>query len=165
MNIDQVFEQFLSDEKGAGRGRKQCVQCKKYVGVRTHICECGHEFTKSITKKEQDTIDDSATDEERLYAMSIGANGGVFVYNATGSPSCKLSNDLTFQEVNDYCNLIVFEGLKERKIMTVSAIKKYIQHQFGYNTEEYKQSVAFVDQWYDEKIGVDTSSGDEYNEN
>jgi len=33
-----------SEEKSAGRGRKQCPACKKYVGVRTLICTCSHEF-------------------------------------------------------------------------------------------------------------------------
>ena len=27
-----------------GKGRKQCPQCEKYVGVRTHQCDCGHNF-------------------------------------------------------------------------------------------------------------------------
>jgi len=29
-----------------GKGRKQCSQCKKYVGVRQSICVCGHVFPK-----------------------------------------------------------------------------------------------------------------------
>lgn len=29
-----------------GRGRKQCPSCKKYVGVQTGTCVCGHKFIK-----------------------------------------------------------------------------------------------------------------------
>ena len=29
---------------GAGKGKKQCPSCQKYVGVRTEVCECGHQF-------------------------------------------------------------------------------------------------------------------------
>jgi hypothetical protein len=30
---------------GPSRGRKQCPACKTYVGVRSHHCSCGHDFT------------------------------------------------------------------------------------------------------------------------
>ena len=28
-----------------GRGKKQCKQCQKFVGVRTRVCECGYDFS------------------------------------------------------------------------------------------------------------------------
>jgi hypothetical protein len=38
----------LKDSVG-GKGKKQCCQCRSYVGVRTKICNCGYDFeTKSL---------------------------------------------------------------------------------------------------------------------
>lgn len=34
------------------RGKKQCPECKKYMGPRTKQCECGHEFVKRDKKAE-----------------------------------------------------------------------------------------------------------------
>jgi hypothetical protein len=34
-----------------GRGRKLCPSCKMYPGVRSKICNCGHEFKPSASKK------------------------------------------------------------------------------------------------------------------
>ena len=35
---------------GAGRGKKQCPKCNTYVGVRSAVCGCGHEFVKGAAK-------------------------------------------------------------------------------------------------------------------
>lgn len=163
MNADQLFEEFIKSkpkDKGAGPGKKQCPKCKTHVGVRLQVCECGHEFVKGGKKRDPEN---EVTEEDRLYAMSIGSPGGRLVYAGGGSTSARLS-DIDFQSVSDYCNLVVNEGISQRLIYTTSAIKKFIQHQFGYNSEEYKQAVAFVDMWYDDKMfGIDIPSGVEYN--
>lgn len=165
MNADELFEEFLKNEpknKNAGPGKKQCPNCKSYVGVRLYVCECGHEFVKGKNKQEPQS---EVTEEDRLYAMSIGSPGGRLVYSGSGSPITKLST-INFQSVSDYCNLLVSEGIQQGLIYTTSAIKKFIQHQFGYNSEEYRSACAFVDMWYDDKMfGIDIPSGDEYNEN
>lgn len=36
-------------ENVAGRGKKLCQGCKKYVGVRTRNCECGYSFDNSLS--------------------------------------------------------------------------------------------------------------------
>jgi len=42
---------------GPGRGRKQCPECKEYVGVRNTDCKCGHMFTSTLKKgKKKPTI-------------------------------------------------------------------------------------------------------------
>ncbi len=34
-----------------GRGKKQCLACKKYSGVRTSVCACGHTFGTPVIAK------------------------------------------------------------------------------------------------------------------
>ncbi len=162
MNADQIFEEVMSQQKGQ-RGKKRCPDCSAFVGVRTYKCECGYQFVDKKTKAEQRQQADCATEEERLYAMCIGANGGRLVYAASGRPAARLAY-VTYDAVVDYCEMVVYEGKQNRQIMTPKAIKNYLQHQFGYNSEEYRQACVLVDQWYSEKIGVDKPSGDEYNE-
>lgn len=163
MNADQLFEEFVnckSENKGAGRGRRRCPNCNTYVGVRLQVCECGHEFVKGSKKRDPEN---EVTEEDRLYAMSIGSPGGRLVYSPAGHCIASLS-EINFGTVSDYCNLVVHDGITKGLIYTTRAIKKFIQHQFGYNSEEYRQAVAFVDMWYDDKMfGIDIPSGDEYN--
>jgi len=162
MNAEQIFEEVMSQQKGQ-RGKKRCPDCSALVGVRSFKCECGYQFVNKKTKAEQRQQADVATDEERLYAMSIRAPGGRIVYAASGSPSVKLT-EITYDAVSDYCDLVIHEGIQKGGIYTVSAIKKYLQHQFGHNSEEYRQACVLVDQWYNNVVGIDTPSGNEYNE-
>jgi hypothetical protein len=156
---DEIFGEVMSQQKGH-RGKKQCPDCSAFVGVRTYRCECGYQFVEKKTKAEKRQEEDAATEEERLYAMCIGANGGRLVYAASGSPSARLA-DITYEAVVDYCEMIVYEGKQDCQIILPQAIKNYIQHQFGYNSEEYISACELVDQWYDEKLGIDTPSGEQ----
>lgn len=163
MNVDQLFEEFVNrkpENKGASRGRKQCPNCSSYVGVRLQLCDCGHEFVKGENKQE---VESEITEEDMLYAQSIGAPGGRIVYAGSGTPSARLS-DISNETVNDYCNFVVHEGIQKGLIYTVRAIKKYLQHQFGYDSDEYRKACDCVDRWYNRKIGIDTPSGEEYND-
>ena len=167
MNADQIFEQFVqTEDKGsAGRGKKRCNECGAYVGVRTHKCECGYEFIKGkSTKQTQRELENAPTEEERLYAMCIGAPGGRLVYAASGSLPFKLEK-INKQTVSDYCNLVVNEGIRQGCIYTIDAIKKYIQHQYGYNSPYYKCASELVDKWYNEKMGIDTPSSEGVEDN
>ena len=37
---------------GPGRGRKQCPKCEIYVGVKTGICNCGHDFSEGTMRSQ-----------------------------------------------------------------------------------------------------------------
>lgn len=154
MNADTIFNDFLKPKQSAGRGRKQCPECELYVGVRTYKCECGYQFVDKVPKKEQEQKEDEATDEERLYAMCIGSHGGRFIYTSRGSAPVQLT-DITLETICNYCEEVVFKGLDEGNIYTIQAIKNYLQHQLEYNSKEYKQACGYVDQWYNEKLGID----------
>lgn len=160
MSVEEVLD--ILGKENPGRGKKQCPDCEVYVGVRTYHCECGHQFVDKKTKKQKREEEDAATPEEILYAACIGSPGGRFVYAGRGRPSVRLTS-LDQQVVFDYCNLVVHEGIQERLIYTPQAIKCYIQHQFGYNSEEYRTACNLVDLWHAEKMGVDIPSGAEYN--
>ena len=175
MNIDSLADDILAglDRQKktkprtkfvkAGKGRKHCPKCDTYIGVRTQVCDCGYKFEKGVTKKRQEAaVEPPVSDELIHYAMAIGAPGGRVVYAGTGSPSVPLT-EITQEAVFDYCNLVVHEGISQGQIYTVTCIKHYLQHQFGYNTKEYKEACVFVDDWYNEKIGIDIPSGVEYN--
>ena len=161
MNVDDFFNKFLNKEETAGRGKKQCPECKVYVGVRTHQCECGHVFSgRQPTKKERDAENDKATDEERLYAMCVHAPGGRFVYAARGQSSIRVvpGDEITLDLIYDYCNQAVFDGIQDGAIYTTSAIKLWLGHDLGHDSQEYKQACEYVDQWYNERLGKENET-------
>lgn len=166
--VNEVFNDVINKDSGPSRGKRLCPECNKHVGVRLRVCYCGHQFVKGETK--QATIqevrqqENQLTDEEKMYALSVGARGGeLFIYSGRECPAKLEGLDST--SVHNFCNEVVFEGLNENKVYSVQAIKGFAQHRFGYGSEEYRTICEAVDQWYNETIGIDRTSGEEYNEN
>lgn len=155
MNAQDVFEKFLNNkkEKTIKKG-KECPSCSTLVGPRTKLCGCGHEFVKGA-RKQFDKYDsyDQVSDEDRLYAASIGASGRI-VYAPSGSTNAVIS-DINKNSVYDFCNFVVNEGITKGVVYTVGAIKHFIQHRYGYNTKEYIDICEFIDEWYNETLGID----------
>jgi len=53
-------EKVVKTYDEGGKGKKQCPACKKYVGLRTDVCACGHTFVaKAKTPKPQEEEDDN----------------------------------------------------------------------------------------------------------
>jgi hypothetical protein len=157
---DIVLQRVLKKGDG-GKGYRKCIECGEYSGVRTAICPCGHVFVKGENRKPtamelmaKDT-ESEVSDEMKLYAMSIGSKGGRFIYVPAGACPAVL-NEIDQPSIFQFCNDIVYEGLAENKIYTTTAIKHWLQHKFGYNSEEYKTVCEFVNLWYDDMIGVDS---------
>lgn len=157
MNADDIFNNVMSKDDNPGRGKQQCPNCQQYTGVRSYKCDCGHRFVSKKTKQEKQREENAPSDEEKLYAMSIGSHGGRLVYAGSGNPTVRLTS-ITKDNVFDYCDQLIFEGFKENKIYTVQAIKLYLQHQFGSNSDKYSEACQYVNQWYNEKLGIDVSS-------
>jgi hypothetical protein len=152
IDFDDILKMFVDDKKEnkAGRGKKQCDECKNYVPVRLRVCDCGHEFVAKEIKSEQES---EITEEIREYARVIGSPGGRIVYVGSQKPSVDLK-EVDYDSVRDYCNLIIHEGIQNKIIYTIGAIKNFIQHQFEYNSKEYNIISRHVDQWYKEKQSV-----------
>ena len=147
---DKIFEETVIEHRAPKKGLKFCSNCNCYVGVRTKLCECGHVFVKGESKKptkyEEDKKVESATDEEKKYAMLIGAYDGRIVYAGT-SIKVKLE-ELSEVGIRDFCDEVVFEGLNEGKIYSIKALKYFMQHLYGYTIPEYQEACQFIDLWY-----------------
>ena len=153
---DDILKSVMAKANKPSRGRKLCIECGNYVGVRTTECNCGHIFVKGesrqLTTKEEDIENGKATEEEKRYSLRIGSTGGSLIYVGAGSCPATLSS-LDFQGVSQFCNDVVYAGLNEDKIYTPSAIMNWLQHKFEYNSAEYKIALDLVDEWYRNLIG------------
>lgn len=152
------FDSLDTNGNGPGRGRKQCPECKSYVGVRTGECNCGYVFNKDaelkLTIAEKRKVEDAATEEERNYAMAVCSGfSGTLVYVASGKcPYHFVGED--YDSISAACWQIVYDGLNDGKIYLPSAIKHWIGHRFGFNSKKYKRICEHVDKWAN-KVVVD----------
>ena len=141
-----------------GKGRKLCSQCGNYVGVRTFVCECGHEFIKGenktpITSEQKNSqFDEPLSDEDRRYALAVGLSKGCVVVHA-GSGWCPSRLQTTdYKGVSQFCEDIMAHGVVNRKLYLPSAIKRWIRDTVPPDDEDYKYVSDMVDQWYNEKV-------------
>jgi len=165
MNVDMLANEILNDVgktktvntqqtqyHRAGKGRKYCEKCKTYVGVRTKVCVCGHEFVFNVPKTEvqQQEEANEITDEDRRYAVAIGAQGGTFVFTGSGSPLGRVYGVCAENKVSviNFCEDIVAFGLKESRVYLPSAIKNFLRH----SADNCETMFDIVDDWYNEKV-------------
>jgi hypothetical protein len=150
--VDEKTYHPVQQYHRGGKGRKQCPICKAYVGVRTKVCQCSHlfEFSDTTNKKENVVDEVIVTEEDRRYAVAIGANSGTFTYVGSGSPLGKVYGISVErpESVLNFCEDIVAFGIKNNRIYLPSAIKNFLRH----TIEECEKVFHIVDDWYNQKL-------------
>lgn len=171
MNIENLANEILGsvDRKKvvkprikyhrAGKGRKNCPKCDAYVGVRTLICECGHEFVKGETKavpsaaEKNSKFEEDISDENCRYALAVGLlHGCRLVYAGSGPCPAHLatSDPEDFRSIKQFCEDIVSAGIPDKKLYMPSAIKNWLATLV--ERSENSQLFDLVDDWYTEKV-------------
>jgi hypothetical protein len=133
-----------------GRGRKQCPQCKVYVGVRTHDCSCGHSFAeKGSVASQAKLVAQPEMDEETknyILGLNIGPKRVLIVYTPAGVCPYKLDS-VDYDSVKSFCEDVVDAGLKEGRLYTKYVINYWLGKQLGWFTTKHKAAINFVNQW------------------
>lgn len=149
-----------------GKGRKECPDCKIFVGVRTSKCECGHVFgfkdpVKVVPIKVEDKNEKFSipvSDEDRRYAVAVGLSKGCTMVFA-GAGKCPATfravdsnlNPRNPQDiVRDFCEDVVADGVKDKKLYMPPAIKNWLAAFVDRNDKP--ELFDIVDQWYDDKV-------------
>ena len=69
-------EKVVKTYDEGGKGKKQCPACKKYVGLRTAACACGHPFALKTKAKaaEPQEPEDEYEDEDEEVQPTVGSS-------------------------------------------------------------------------------------------
>ncbi len=74
-----------------GRGRKLCPGCNKYPGVRSRICQCGHEFSlKASVKKLEIKVQTSDALSDKIADTPVQRIRIPIIHTPNGAPPVKL---------------------------------------------------------------------------
>lgn len=132
----------------AGRGRKQCSNCKQFVGVRTQLCPCGQEFSKTDKNSTPKTAIDNTDSETPATTTPPKASGtrGRYtnrVYTPAGACPVKLVGS-DQQTVLNWANQVraVFE--KKDSFLRPEGLIYYVSHFYAHSSQDYKQAVAVL---------------------
>ncbi len=139
-----------SVEQTPSRGRKQCKQCQKFVGVRTQICECGFDFATNVKQ----VVSPVTVEVKRLNLPSL-PDADKFprvqytVYAPSGKPIC-LPKSNTEEDINEWGCKVVEWGRQNGKLYTNEALLYWLH--------TYKFDRNLLTRYpYDKEIAVEPS--------
>lgn len=159
------IDYFLAQERvtvfdGPGRGRKQCPNCKQYVGARISMCKCAYKFTKGETTKlrekpesilfeNKDSTEPTVESRDHKLAQALGVPCKTHT-RAIGHPP-EVSLDL--DKVPSFCEQLVLYGYREfDTFYTPEALKHLVGHRYGFASEVYDEFCVKCDQWVEDLL-------------
>lgn len=146
-------EKEITKFDGAGRGRKQCPSCKQFVGVRTQVCECGNNFSenKPVTVENKYKDSPEITDYNLKYAAALKREFSRIVLTPSGV--CVKPSGFEKNQIFDWCDTVVTNGLDKFILYTPEALRYYIRYWVGVNEPDNKKMVKWINEWADNLIG------------
>lgn len=147
----EPFAPKVTELDGAGRGRKQCAACKKYVGVRSSVCVCGNPFTKAErtapveqtvaipTRTERTAPIERPTSDEQPTIYDIRTFGFQKVYIPAGECPVKLSGH-TEKEVLRWMESVCKWYEDKKQLIGFEGLAYYVRMEFfSFDTKEYEK--------------------------
>lgn len=140
---------------GPGRGRKQCPECQKFIGVRCHECVCGYKFGTNHHKegarpapkpRAQDGLDRFFSDEEPKPAAQAAVLARPSprqhdhcrsVSTPAGKCPVKLGSSNP-TEVEFWAHSVVAKGRESGIAYAVSALVYWIREFYEIGSREYR---------------------------
>ena len=120
----------------AGPGRKQCPKCNAYVGVRTNVCECKHEFVNPAPVVPIKALLEPPPEDKEVHPpprssliMKIAIPSGHPPYNL---------HDLTPDGILEWARKTKAHGLSQGYDLMDSAVLYFARRLFDFNSEEYR---------------------------
>ena len=150
-------------ELGPGRGRKQCKNCLKYMGVRVAKCiHCGTEFpVKSAvvvpTEAPVKVRKPKEPNKEETVVVSKGFRSVAipscfeFGHKATFCP-VKLQGT-TFEQVGEWADKVLASGEQKQLRYLPSALRYFLRHQFDIFSKEWREAAVALTEWVSINIG------------
>ena len=130
-----------------GRGKRQCPNCKVYVGIRTEQCVCGHEFQKKVANaapeiREARVVIDpvaaavAAEDTDDDFGNALPNGRCTWVHTPAGKPPHNL-NGTAREEVHKWAEQIRSDGFREGRYYTVHALIYWVRYFYDINGKSF----------------------------
>jgi uncharacterized Zn finger protein (UPF0148 family) len=119
-----------------GRGKKQCPECKVYLGVRNGKCICGHEFV-AAQKKSTSTAQAAPKKQE----PPADFNRKDFFSTKISTPAGKCPANLAdtdYGTVEEWAGKILRHGEAKNVVYAVSALRYWARQFYEIFSEEHK---------------------------
>jgi hypothetical protein len=151
----QIESQKVKVYDTGGRGRKQCPQCRKFVGYSAEYCGCGLKFGKYQPPKKKANGGQFAAPvmvdlESSQFQRAMGTQS-LLVIAPSGICPCKLTG-IDYDSVKAWAEKVVEAGEQLDKCYSPAALR-YFAREFGalidfdVFSEKYETVCGHITQW------------------
>lgn len=128
--------------KKKGRGRKQCPECQRFIGVRHKFCICKHVFQKKPEPVLE--IDSPEYVEARSLVSALGYNhlGFRILFIPSGKCPVKFKGD-----VGKWADQVIERYYGEGYILAPSALRYMLNNFSPMNSESYVKNKQALEEW------------------
>ena len=118
-----------------GRGKKQCPQCKIYIGVRNRVCVCGHEFVAA--QKKSTSMAQAPKKQEAKPVFNRKDFFSTTISTPAGKCPANLA-DTDYETVKEWSGKILRHGEAKNVVYAVSALRYWARQFYDIFSEEHK---------------------------
>lgn len=153
MNVSEILNAVEKQEikifSGRGRGRKQCPECKVYIGVRHKVCVCKHKFVKKPEPVPE--IDSPEYVEAREFITALGYNhvGFRILFIPRGKCPVKFKGNVV-----EWADAVVERYYGDNFILAPSALYYMLGHFTPMNSKSYFKNKKQLTKWIAEVKGT-----------
>lgn len=152
----------------AGRGRKLCSGCQKYIGIRTRKCpNCGKVDDNMAVPspravvREIGKVDDNMVVPSPRAVVQQGREIGERRLLSVSTPAphvmpCPKLNGDSYEEVSQWAAKVMETGYKEDRLFTLPALQYYVREFFEYGSNQYRQVCEHLVRCYAEREQTET---------
>lgn len=157
--MDKITKTF----DGPGKGRKQCVHCKQYTGVRTLVCICGKPFLSSASAKTTATAPaQSSSSSAKKSAIPQVVKTVSMVFGAILIPAgpCPVQLTGTDEEtIRIWRNELKQHYSKKGEELADSGVQYFVRHFYDMRSDDYRKvtGVLVNEQTQQEKLAKSVS--------
>ena len=151
--VDIVSKPVVKTHKGSGRGKKQCLSCKVYVGVRTRQCPCGAEFKKisapvrTDLKPKSDDGDSECSLEKRIIPKTTREYSTILFTPAGECPIKFPIKEPTEEAIISWAENLREVHLDRKTYLTTEGIIYFSREFMNVFSNEYKRVRAIIIAW------------------
>jgi hypothetical protein len=148
-----VAEKTIRTFDGPGRGRKQCDSCGIYIGVRTKVCSCGHNFLrkkpkvvevrkKRVARKGASPEPETEVESDDVVVIPRGFTTNVIA--PAGKCPVQLKG-MDKETVEEWATKVRSYGEKSGDYYSTEALKYFVRYVHNIASEEYKKIGEILD--------------------
>lgn len=149
----RVFvERDIKTSDTPSRGRRQCLNCKLYIGVRNKVCICGYEFDKPkirVASPKEITFIENPIPSSAMVAIASCAGVGRFddiILTPSGKvPFAPDSFDET--GIHEWATRLRESELRKGRYLTAQAIIFYARQFAEIHSNEFREMKMFIENW------------------